>query len=1217
MDRARSRPAAYSGGGNRGPRGRTPLEYRVLGPTEVVDDDGQTVPLGGPQRRALLAALLVRAGEACSADWLAEALWGGEVEDPAGRLHPLVSRLRSALEPSGSGRARASVLASVQGGYRLVVEPGEHDAACFDELVSRAEAAAQDDARGAVETLETAMALWRGPALADVADRPFAIAEAARLEERRLAAQELRLELLVALGRHGEAIPELQTLVDQHPLRERIWSLLMLALYRAGRQGDALRAYSEVRQHLVEELGIEPGRELRELELAILRQDESLDAGVPLASPATRVQAASQAPGVMRTLPPVLAVSDRMPFVGRESERATLEGAWARVGDERQLVLVTGEPGVGKTRLAAELARQVDASGGMVLGGRCDEGMAVPYQPFVEALRHHLGQLPDTALPGALGRLAPELARLVPELAERVEDIGAPLRSDAETERYRLFDAVAGWLAAASALQPVLLVLDDLHWAAPPTLLLLRHVLRSPEPLRVLAVATYRESELDRAHPLVEALGDLRRVVAVERVPLEGLDQGAVRRLLEATGVKATPADLESLAQSVVAETAGNPLFVRELVRHLAETVASRTDGDGRMGFGVPEGVREVVGARLARVSPEATLVLERAAVVGADVDLRLLVTLTGLRDDALDEALEEVTSAGLLMALPGRSLTYRFAHALVRSTVYETITPSRRARLHASVAEALEAGGDGSGDLEAIAEHWARAAPAGYADEAADWAARAGLRAISMLAYETAVTLYGKALEIVESAGADDARRLALLLGLGEAQAAAGNIVDAKTSFGAAADLAEARGEAERLAEAALGYGQAGVTASVVDHNLVALLERAAAALPPDESPLRVKVQARLAAELYFSREVERREKLSEETIVMARRCGDPDALAFALSSHHYVLWGPDGLEERIAVADHLRAVTARTRDTELILQALRWSIIDLLEIGDIPAADEHIARYSAVAAELGRPIYRWWAAVFRAMRLIFAGDLDQGMTVAEEAWRHGRRTTDAALQFYGLQTGMIMRERGQLGGVEPMAKALVEQFPAVPAWRCALATIYADVGRIDDAARELDLLAAKDFADLPRDLGWLPAMANLADVCASVGDVERARVVYDLLVPYAGRNVVVGAAVLCYGSTSRPLGRLAALLGRLDLAEALFERALAENRRMGARPLVAHSEADYADALAQDGSGDRATRAAALRASALSTAHELGLTALAERISVTSVTASSRKKR
>ncbi|HLF41721.1 MAG TPA: AAA family ATPase, partial [Acidimicrobiia bacterium] len=470
-------------------------------------------------------------------------------------------------------------------------------------------------------------------------------------------------------------------------------------------------------------------------------------------------------------------------FVGREPELERLAQLWKEAGaGERRLVLLAGEPGVGKTRLAAELAGNVHGEGALVLAGRCDEDLGVPYQPFVEALRHFVGHAAGDELRDDLGRHAGELARLVPELTHLVADLSPPLESDPETERYRLFDAVAAWLAGTSADDPLLLVLDDLQWAAKPTFLLLRHVLRSAEPMRLLVIGTYRDTDLGPGHPLTGLLADLRRDATVARLGLGGLDQLAVSSFVEqAAGHRLDDAAL-ALATAVHKETEGNPFFVKEVLRHLTETGGIERRGSRWVSLpvdelGIPEGVREVVGKRLSRLSGDANRLLHTAAVVGAEFEPAILGAAGDFDEEGLMSALEEGTGARLLTeADSGR---YRFAHALVRDTLYQGLSAVRRETLHRRVAEAIERGwaGDRDDDAPTLAHHWARAGPSAAGTvKAVEYATQAGDRAVAQLASEEAVGWYGQALELhAQGTGHADDRQTELLIRLGEAQKAAG----------------------------------------------------------------------------------------------------------------------------------------------------------------------------------------------------------------------------------------------------------------------------------------------------------------------------------------------------------------------------------------------------------------------------------------------------------
>ena len=379
-------------------------------------------------------------------------------------------------------------------------------------------------------------------------------------------------------------------------------------------------------------------------------------------------------------IPPQLESGTRLRFVGRDEQVDQLVTIWKQAKEgERGVALVGGEPGIGKSRLAIEIAAQAREQGAITLYGRCDDELGVPFQPFVEALRWFVDHADDPTT--SLGRHGGELVRLVPEIADRAGDLAQPLRSDPETEQYRLFEAVAGWLGTLSSVTPVVLVLDDLHWAAKATLLMLRHILKSPEAMHLLVLCTYRDTDLSRSHPLSEALAEFRRLPGVTRVSLSGLDATGVCEVLAASAGHELDADGRALAAAIHAETEGNPFFVGEVLRHLAETGRiyerdGRWVADDPSNIGIPEGVREVIGRRLNRLSEQSNDVLSLAGVVGRTFELAVLLELSEVDEDTLLEALDEAIEARLIRDLGAGQ--YAFSHALVRSALYDEVRPTR-----------------------------------------------------------------------------------------------------------------------------------------------------------------------------------------------------------------------------------------------------------------------------------------------------------------------------------------------------------------------------------------------------------------------------------------------------------------------------------------------------------------------------------------------------------
>jgi class 3 adenylate cyclase/tetratricopeptide (TPR) repeat protein len=890
-------------------------------------------------------------------------------------------------------------------------------------------------------------------------------------------------------------------------------------------------------------------------------------------------------------------------FVGRDAKVERLSQLWkeSAVG-ERRVALLAGEPGVGKTRLAAELARAVHSEGAIVLAGRCDEDLGVPYQPFVEALRGYLAYAGELEL----GRHGGELTRLVPELAQRAPGLPPPLQSDPETERYRLFDAVAAWLGNASAETPVLLVLDDLHWAARPTLLLLRHVLRSPEPMRLLVLATYRDTELGRTHPLSELLADLRRIGGVERVSLSGLDQpGVVAFMEQAAGHDLDEEDL-ALARAVHEETEGNPFFVGEVLRHLAETGAIERRGERWVTaavieeLGIPEGVRDVVGRRCSRLSEAANRALHLASVVGPEFELAVLQAAGGLDEDSLVAALDEAVAARLVAEVPGPVPRNRFAHTLVRATLYDELSAARRVTLHRRVAEAIEDIHAARLDdhLPALAHHWARAAtPAVQTAKAVEYAHRAGDRALAQLAHDEAVTYYRQALELLEvtEGSVDESQRCELLIALGEAQRRAGDPTYRETLLDAAR-LARELGDVEALARAGVANYR-GLLSSVgrVDSDRVAVLEQALQALGPGDSPIRTRLMANLAAEVVYAGDP-RHQALSEEAVAMARRLDEPETLAHVLQSRIVTIWGPDRPRERLIAAKELLAVAERLGDPVLSFHGNYQRFLAAMDLGDVEEADHGLDAAEQLAAELGQPMLRWVTMCIRANRELIAGRIQRSEDLAAEALELGRTAgqPDAEL-FFGVHLFNTRFEQGRLGEVAEAFARVASENPGVVSVRARLATLYCEIGREDDARVIFEPLPA-ELPQLPREITWLSGVAQAAYACVHLGDRERAARLLDLLAPYADLTILTG--VSWFGSVAHHLGALAAVLGRFDDAGSRFAAAEATHERIGSPTWLARTRLEWARMLLTRRRPGDAERANELLGHALGTARELGLT-------------------
>jgi DNA-binding SARP family transcriptional activator len=1147
------------------------MDFRILGPLDVRDGDRQ-LALGGTRQRALLGLLLVHANEVVSSDRLVDELWGEAEGSKA--LQVAVSRLRKAIGPD--------VVVTRPPGYELRVEPGELDLHRFEELVAKGRSAlARGDAAAASEALTEALALWRGPPLADLAFEPALQTDLARLEELRVAALEERIEANLALGRNADAIGELEALAASHPLRERVRGQLMLALYRAGRQAEALDAYAEARATLVDELGIEPSRELRELQAAILRQDPELD----------RRHSAEAAPERSRGV-----------FVGRGRELSELVRALEdSLAGRGRLVLVAGEPGVGKSRLADELINEARARGAAVLTGRCWEAGGAPaYWPWVQSLRAYVPQTDLEVLRAQLGTGAGDLAQLLPELRELFPDLPEPPAPESEAARFRLFEAVGSLLRRASQAQPLVLVLDDVHAADEPSLLLLQFLAREIADSRLLLVCAYRDVDPTMRDPLTSALAELVREPHTGQVALAGLSEPDVAEYVElSTGVEAVPRQVEAIHS----ETEGNPLFVGEVVRLLdAEGRIAEADEQLR----IPPGIRAVIGRRLGRLSERCRDLLVPASVLGREFGLDALARLGDLSRDELLDALDEAIAERVLDDVPGSPGRLRFGHALIRDTLYDDLSSARRQQLHLAAGEALEAvyAADLEPHLAELALHFLDAGGAADPAKGIDYARAAADRAARLFAYEEAARLYEMALEALGPDSAGTSRlRCELLLALADAQGRAGEGSRAKSTFLRAAELARSADQPELLARAAVSYsGRFVWDRAVSDERLVPLLEDALAALDEADSALRVRLLSRLAAALRGEPSRERRERICEEAVQAARRLGDPATLAYALDAAGAALHAPHTVERRLAETTEIVSLAGAVKDRERVFDGHEHAFWAAWEFGDPARRASELASMARVAEELRQPAQFWTLALGRAVLAVAEGRFAEAEELIEQAAAVGDRVqTWGASVARRLELFVLRRAQGRLEGLEQEFQEDSE-FPAPLVRRSVLANVYAEQERPAEAGAVVDDLMGRELSKWHVDEEWLSSICLLADTCDLIGATEHAGPLYDLLLPWGSLNAVAVPEV-SFDSASRPLGTLATRLGRLEDAVRHFEAALEMNERMGARPELAHTQDDYARMLrVRDGPGDQ-ERASDLAAEAARTYRRLGMEARAGR--------------
>jgi class 3 adenylate cyclase/tetratricopeptide (TPR) repeat protein len=891
-------------------------------------------------------------------------------------------------------------------------------------------------------------------------------------------------------------------------------------------------------------------------------------------------------------------------FVGREAEMGELrEAADEALGGRAQLVLLSGEPGIGKTRTSEELATYARVRGGKVHWGRCHEGEGAPsYWPWVQAIRSYVREADPVALAWEMGAGGTEIARVVPELAERLGEVTPADGAEDEQARFRLFDAIANFLSNASGSRPLVLVLDDLHWADEPSLLLLEFVARSLGDASLLLIGTYRDVELGRHHPLSRVLAELARVERTRRVVLRGLSESDIARYVE---ISAGSEPRPELVAAVHEQTEGNAFFVGELVRLLASEGAL---ADGRVAdLAIPQGVRDVVGRRLDQLSPPANEALRVAAAVGRDFEEAVLADVTGIDAAALQAALEEAVAAQLLLERSeGR---FRFAHALVRETLYEELTATQRPDLHSRIAVAMEARyGAEEGRVERrlaeLAHHYLEAAAAGDPDKAVDYATRAGERAVAQLGYEEAAEHFERALEVLDlCASAEPERRCRLLLSLGEAQTKGGHFDTARPTLERAAEEARKLDSAELLARAALGVAFT-TEVGAFDPRIADLLESALDAIGPQDSATRALLTSWLGQEHYWSDPQGRSKELHAEAIAMARRLGDEGTLAHVLSRANFIDISPESARRGVEESTEVLELARRVGDLELEMRTHVVLMRDHLQLGDIRAVDRELAAYAALAEQLRQPQHLWRVKLLRAMRAIVAGRLDEAERLAEEARRGGEAAGEpAAQQFFSIQASVIYRVQGRLGEIVDGVGAMAERYPAVRAWSVARALINADLGRLDVARVDFERLAAERFEGLPLDAQWTVGHAMLCEVVFALDEGPAAELLHERLAPYRGMVVVAGPGAACWGPVARYLGLASAAAGDAPRAVEELEEAIALSRRMGDRPFAAQAELNLAQVLLRRGAAGDRDRALELLDSCLDCAQEVGMPGLSER--------------
>jgi DNA-binding SARP family transcriptional activator len=1357
------------------------MDFAVLGSLRA-RAHGQDLAVGGPRRRALLLRLLADPAQVIPSDVLTEDLWDGV--PPAAAPATLQSHISSLRKVVGADRLR-----SEGRGYLLAVGPEELDASRFTgDTTAGLAALAAGDAATAEARLVAALALWRGRPFADVEGAPWVLPYVGRLVERHGAALEGLVEARLALGDTVGAVAVADEGVREHPLREHLWALLMRALWAAGRQAESLRACGRVRAILAEQLGIDPGPEITELEVRILRGEveppapapagrtavlpdgvvtflltdvvgstalwetapDAMEAALrehdaliatavaahgghlvtargegdatfsafarasdalaaalaahlalrdrtwstptplrvrmalhageasprdgdyrgPSANRAARLRGLARGGQILLSGRTAELVMDRLPEgtklvelgayslrdIGRAETVYALDAPGlevalvgvpeaggeaglaipipgrlaaaasthlvgraeplARIGAQLDttiagghgLVLVEGEPGIGKTALVALAGMEAHSEGSTVLYGRCDEGITVPFGPFGEALAHYVEQAPQGILARHVAEHGGVLARVVPALRTRVRAVASLPELDGATERALLPQAIAALLRAASEGHSLVVVLDDLHWADPDTLLLLRHLAGRALP-HVLVLGTFRTVDPTVTGPLADALVAFAREPGVERIALSGLDDRAIAELLEASTGTPLDASARDLAARLLADTDGNPFFLSELLHHLVETGALGLDGDGRWTWtadevGLPHGVRETIARRVARLGPDAARVLAAGAVLGAEFDLATAAVVASAERAGARDGIERAIRAGLVREIPAADDRFGFAHALVRQVLNDDLPPATARDLHRKAAAALTARAESIATPRAAIAHHALMAATEPAEvvEAAALAGDAGEDALADLAPTDAILWFERAQAALLAVPGDHAAALNRLeVGLGDAQQQAGDARHRETLLGAA-QHAIALGATDVLVRAALANSRGWESqVGVLDEGRVAMLRAALDAIGPSDSAERARLLALLATELQAGADWDAVVAAQDESIAIARRVGDPVTLLAALRAGSNG-WVPSTLAARLDRSAEAVVLAESLGDLRAVFDAAILRVAASFQAGDREAGDRYLDQARVTADRLGLPVARWTACGFGAWRTLLAGRVSEAEQLANESFALGSDAGQPdAFAFFGALVLGIRTHEGRLGEFVEMLEGLAAANPNVAGFRATLGYSLVEADRVDDARRLLDRDAEAGFASVPYDSMWLPALVLWSTVAGMIGAASAGESLRAALMPWRAQVALTGTGVL--GSVEHALGMASLGAGALDAADAHFAAAARVHTRLDAPFLLANTRLWWGRALRQRLGPDDRARSATLLREAYVVATELGYQAVARR--------------
>ena len=893
-----------------------------------------------------------------------------------------------------------------------------------------------------------------------------------------------------------------------------------------------------------------------------------------------------------RSLPPDLQRLRRGPFVERDEELAVLRDEVVRAaGGERRLVMVTGEAGIGKSRLIAELAADVVAGDGLVLRGAWDEEGVTDFQAFREAFARQLEEVDRAALRARFGDLLPVLDAFVPN--EPSDHAGG-----SDVDRFRLLDALDGWLGEVASVQPVLLWLDDLQWADPSSLLMLQHLARSPRPASVVIVATYQPTEVARAEDVSRVITQLRRSPGVEEIELGGLGTEAATALV--AGTSRTRLARRSILL-LHTWSGGNPFFLQELARLVDESVIAHGVGMPSSvadleEIGAPQSLSELVHLRLVRRSDQLAEMLSVASVVGTSFDTPTLAAVLDASIDDVHGLVDEAVAAGFLDDLPASCRVFSFSKDVVRQALYQELRPHRRDQLHRRVLDVLLA--QDEPDPAAVARHLSMVAGPEDLDRTVEFARAAADQATAQMAFENAAQHYDRALRVLDRYPEVAGPRIELLIAAGQAHNKAGALGAGRDHLLRAATEARRRGRPDLMAEAGLAWGGVLPASPPPDPEAVELLQAVVERFP-DDCAERAQALVRQAEWLHRDATYDERRVLVEEAVAIAERLDDPGVLGRVWSSAMSAMYGPDQYRVAPAVADRIIGLARQADDDELAFEGWKLLLRGLFASGRMEDTREAAATVRRLGEHLRQPEYLRIAVMWDAIVACLEGRFDDARDRIDDALTitlTGDHSQVAEIQL------MLRVPRFGLKGTSPGVRSMLDAV-GVEGVRGFRAWFHAEAGDVELARPLLETpRLIEQMAERRWYLFWGEAV-GYGTAMALLGDIERAGQLRDLIEPFRDGNAVLGLAAFL-GAVAHHRGVLSGVVGEWDDAVVDLEWGLERHQAMRARPWVALSQIELARVLeARAAPGDRA-RAAELTASAVAVADELGLASVHTRV-------------